>query len=228
VGSPGGESRVRVEVVQSPIAVHVERGTDSVRAMLRNHGAEPAEVDGILLLAGGQHSARIAAHGSATQRLAFDVPAWVKGIVVDVKMDRKQWSLFTDFGVTLFDSAGRQLGQSPMNYSLGRLRVELPEGHKGMPVSLGLFPALAEPGSDARWAADVTVRLYADPVQAQKSGPVHLSVPAGATGRVAFALPETPWTLGDDFYPLSVLVVRVDGHLWTREAGLPQPSAPVQ
>ena len=59
-------------------------------------------------------------------------------------MERAQWGKFTDFGVTLFDSVGRQIEKSPLNYAVGRLQAELPEGHGDMPVELALFPGFAD------------------------------------------------------------------------------------
>ena len=45
------------------------------------------------------------------QEIPFVVPAWARGVVSRPAMEREQWGRFTDFGVTLFDSAGRQLGE---------------------------------------------------------------------------------------------------------------------
>ena len=77
-------------------------------------------------------------------------------------MDRAQWGRFTDFGVTLFDSIGRQLGKDPLEYAFGRLSVDLPDGQSDRPVTVALFPGFADPADTARWSATMSIRLYAD------------------------------------------------------------------
>ena len=81
---------------------------------------------------------------------------------MDLTMSREQWSRFTDFGVTLFDSAGRQIEKQPLNYAFGRLQAALPEGHGDMPVELALFPGFADTTGDEAWTVRASIRLYAD------------------------------------------------------------------
>jgi hypothetical protein len=164
----------------------------------------------------------VKAKGSDTQRIPFVVPRWSRGVVVDITMDPAQWGKFTDFGVSLFDSLGRQLGKKPLNYAFGRLQVELPEGHGDMPVTLGLFPGFADPAGDLSWSLRASIRVYADStVVLRPVGTPTLSIPAGKAATSAFRIPaEMPWTLGDRFSPLGLLVARVDGRSWTRETSL--------
>jgi hypothetical protein len=150
------------------------------------------------------------------------VPSWSRGVVVDITMDPAQWGRFTDFGVSLFDSLGRHLGNQPQNYAFGRLQVELPEGHGDMPVTLGLFPGFADPAGDQSWALHASIRVYADTsVVLKPGGASSLSIPAGKSAGSAFRLPaEMPWPLSEGFVPLGLLVARVDGRSWTREIPL--------
>ena len=167
----------------------------------------------------------VKAKGSDTQHIPFVVPSWSRGVVVDITMDPAQWGRFTDFGVSLFDSLGRQLGKKPMNYAFGRLQVELPGGHGDLPVTLGLFPGFADPAGDLSWSLHASIRVYADTsVVLRPEGPPSLSIPAGKSASSAFRLPaKLPWPLGDGFVPLGLLVATVDGRSWTREI----PLAPV-
>ena len=139
-------------------------------------------------------------------------------------MDREQWGRFTDFGVTLFDSLGRQLGKQPLNYAFGRLQVELPEGHGDVPVTLGLFPGFADPSGDQRWALRASIRVYADTsVVLARSDSAATTIAPKASATVEFALPRSPWPLGPRFVPLGLLVARADGRSWTREVELAPP-----
>jgi hypothetical protein len=151
-------------------------------------------------------------------------------VVVDLAMDRAQWGRFTDFGVTLFDSVGRQIEKKPLNYAFGRLQAKLPDGHADMPVELGLFPGFADPQGDEAWTVRTYIRLYGDSavaLNAASDANSSLTIGPGKTATASFSLPPSPWPLGDGFFPLAVLVARVDEHSWTREGGLPLPNPPI-
>jgi hypothetical protein len=142
-------------------------------------------------------------------------------------MDRLQWSRFTDFGVTLFDSVGRQIEKQPLNYAFGRLQAKLPEHRGSQPLVLALFPGFADPGAEENWTLRATIRLYADSAVALERAAIADSVLTIAPGRTAsagFTLRDNPWPLGDGFFPLAVLVARIDERSWTREGGLPVPN----
>ena len=135
-------------------------------------------------------------------------------------MDRDQWGRFTDFGVTVLDSIGRQLAQSPMQYAFGRLSTVLPEGHGGTRAELTLFPGFADAADDRPWDATVTVRLYADSAvavaPAEGEGAAELRPGQRATAR--FRLGPAPWPLPSGFAPLGVVLVRIGEQVWTRES----------
>jgi hypothetical protein len=164
----------------------------------------------------------VKATGSETRRIPFVVPRGSRGVVVYITKDTAQWGMFPDFGVSLFDSLGRQLGKKPLNYAFGRLQVELPEGHGDVPVTLGLFPGFADPAGDLSWSLHASIRVYADTgVVLRPEGRPALSMSAGKSASSAFRLPAPPpWPLGDGFVPLGVLVARVEGRSWTREIPL--------
>ncbi len=105
-----------------------------------------------LRLRGGQREVPVRASGAAVQRIPFEIPAWATGLEVDVAMDRGQWGRFTDFGVTVLDSAGRQIAQDPMEYAFGRLSTTLPDGHGDTRAELTLLPGPG--GSGGRSAVD--------------------------------------------------------------------------
>ena len=76
------------------------------------------------------------------------MPDWAIHATVDVSMDPAQWPRFTDFGLTLFDSAGRQLGKSPLNYALAMTRVRLRDHLIGSALGLPLPIAAMALGFD--------------------------------------------------------------------------------
>jgi hypothetical protein len=134
-------------------------------------------------------------------------------------MDREQWGRFTDFGVTVLDSAGRQLAQDPLQYAFGRLSTLLPAGHRGMRARLSLYPGFADADDEREWSLVATIRLYADSAiaVAPAEGTGELRLPPGASGAVGFRLPPSPWALPEGFSPLAVILAREGEQVWTRE-----------
>ena len=217
---------VTVRVSHSPVLLRLARDSTEVIGTLVNTGTAAVKAELAMLLGGGERVETVAAKGSDVRRIPFIAPAWSKSVVVDIAMSREQWGRFTDFGVTLFDSLGRQIGKEPLNYAFGRLEAKLPEGHPDMPIELGLFPGFADTASDQSYTLRASIRLYAD--SAVTLAPVRkdsiLNVPPGTSETARFGLPESPWALGDGFSPLGILAVRANDHTWTRESGLPVPN----
>ena len=84
--------------------------------------------------------AEVEAGGPYTR--TFAAPEWATQVVVEVRVSPEFWNTVTDFGVTLFDRDGAQLGQGPMNYDFNRVTVDLPAKRgPSFPVTLELFPA---------------------------------------------------------------------------------------
>jgi tripeptidyl-peptidase II len=218
---------VNLRVMHSPMLLHVARDKSGAIGTLTNTTASPVKAEVAMLMGGAERVETIVANGSAVRRIPFVAPAWARSVVVDVTMSREQWSRFTDFGVTLFDSVGRQIEKQPLNYAFGRLQAKLPGNHAGMRVELELFPGFADT-TDQAWSARAFIRLYADSAIAlEPAGEPVITIPAGKTATARFTLPESPWPLGDGFFPLAVLAARADEHTWTREGGLPLPNPPI-
>ncbi|MFL5402688.1 MAG: S8 family serine peptidase [Gemmatimonadales bacterium] len=219
---------LNLRVIHSPLLLRLAREKSEAVATLSNTGPTPVEAELAVLLGGAERVETVVAKSSAVRRIPFIAPAWARSVVVDVTMSPEQWGRFTDFGVTLFDSIGRQIEKQPLNYAFGRLQAKLPDAHGDMPVELGLFPGFADT-TDQSWSLRASIRLYADSAVALK--PVArdsvVTVGAGKTATARFTLPEIPWPLGDGFFPLGVLAARSDEHTWTRESGLPLPNPPM-
>ncbi|MEP7227892.1 MAG: hypothetical protein ABI785_11060, partial [Gemmatimonadales bacterium] len=217
-----------VQVTQSPLRLHLVRNENDAVATLSNTTASPVRAEATMLLGGGERVETVTARGSAIRRIPFTAPAWAKSVVVDVTMDPALWEKFTDLGVTLFDSAGRQIEKQPQNYAFGRLQAALPEGHGDMRLELGFFPGFAEPRSEQQWTLRAAIRLYADSAVTLEPRDVKeaaVTVAPGRNASVVFPLPQSPWPLGDGFFPLGILVARAAEHTWTSEGSLPLPPA---
>ncbi len=174
-------------------------------------------------LGGAAREETITATGSDPVRIPFVLSGWSRGVVVDITMDRAQWGRFTDFGVILNDSVGRQLGKKPLNYAFGRLQVEAEPGHGDKPVVLTLLPGFADPADSQKWSLHASIRLYADSsvVLGSTTDSNKVTIAPGKSATVSFTLPsDPPRPLAEKFVPLGLLIARVNGRSWTRETTL--------
>jgi subtilisin family serine protease len=218
---PGGRMTVTAVVVHAPITIAAGRSDDIALADLSNVSDKAVTAGVELRLRGVQREDTVRAHGSAIHRIPFDIPDWATGLEVDVAMDREQWGRFTDFGVTVLDTLGRQLAQDPMEYAFGRLSTVLPDGHGNIRADLTLFPGFADGADDRPWSATATIRLYADsavavPPAAGSGG--RTTIEPGQRASVRFQLPPSPWPMPRRFAPLGVILVRVGEQVWSRES----------
>ncbi|HSB53616.1 MAG TPA: S8 family serine peptidase [Gemmatimonadales bacterium] len=227
VAPPLDGASATVEVSQSPFQIDAARTRDGVAVDLVNLTGTRADVQPFVVLVGAERTVRVVTSGSNPERIRFALPSWAVHAVVDVSMDREQWPRFTDFGLTVFDRGGRQLGQSPLNYAFGRVHIELSPDSTRREAQVGLFPGFADPTADQRWTALVSIRLYADSARvSQLPGP---RVTANAGQKVTATVPwhDPGLPMGDGFFPLGIVVVPDGERAWTREAGLPSPVTPI-
>jgi hypothetical protein len=135
----------------------------------------------------------IMAHGAPYTR-TFAAPEWATQAVIEVQLTPGQWNTITDFGITLFDRDGAQLGQGPMNYDFNRETVDLPAKRgPDFPVTVQLFPAFALPVPPESFLATVRLAFVAPPRPIALAGaatPTTAIIPAHGSKRVA--LPAFP------------------------------------
>ncbi len=142
----------------------------------------------------------------------FVAPEWATEAVVEVQLTPEFWNTVTDFGITLFDRDGAQLGQGPMNYDFHRVTVDLPPKRgPGYPVTVELFPAFARPEPPASFAASVRLAFVGQPRPIALSGPPSPTpVTISAHGSRAVAIPPFP-SLAPSADWLDLVRIRVAG-----------------
>jgi hypothetical protein len=114
-------------------------------------------------------------------------------------MPREQWDGFSDFGLTVFDSAGQQVDVAPLNYARGRLTFPVSPRLAGHPAVIELYPAFAREGAVSSWQASVRVRFFGDSSEAL-GGPLPLTVVAG--GCIVLPAALLPFGLLEGLAPL--------------------------
>ena len=211
---------INVSVQQSPVRLGLGGTATGLEASVSNltHDGVRADVGAAVVGAGRVETVR--ASGSARRDLAVEVPAWARGIQVDVKMPRAEWSRYTDFGLTLFDSAGHQLAKSPLNYSFGRVEHEMENGHPAQRMTVSLFPGFAMPDEQGPWAVDVTIRLYSDSAQALMPADERaLTLGPSESRTMRFSAGAGVRAMPTGYVPLGLLLARTgDDEIWATEA----------
>jgi hypothetical protein len=231
LGSPiaAGEATVRIE--SSPVRIGLQRTPKGVELSLVEVAGAPVTVQLGAALIGGERGAVIPGLGSREESLTFTVPAWARELVIDAEMPAVDWSRFTDFAFTLYDTAGHIVIAEPLNFADVRLRLEVPESLAGETLTLRLTPAFADSTDTGVWNMKIRMRLFAEaafPLEVA-SDEEHrtLCLEPGAKATVRFAMTDSPWLLPDGFFPLGQGVVMEGDTLWTRTGGLPVPIGPV-
>jgi hypothetical protein len=228
MAGPATPGEVTVVIDPSPLRIGAGRDRDTVAIQLVNLTGAAQSGMVRLELIGAERGVVLSSRGSGDRRVAFTLPAWASRVVVELSLDREEWPRFTDFGLTLEEAGGRQLGHGPINYALGLFEVDLPAGGADRIAELVLSPGFAEPDAQNLWHARLAIRLFAEqpmPVSLPADGAAR--VPAGGTGGFRTVLPPLPWTLGDGFFPLARVTTRVGDHEWSRESALPNPLPPI-
>jgi hypothetical protein len=228
---PIANSSAGIAVHRSPLGIFADLRDGAPLVALVNHTAAPVTATVAAAVVGGAREEVLTGAGADTGSLAFELPAWVRRVEVDVRMPATDWARFTDFGVTLENADGSQIGQAPLNYAFGRLEAELPRQRAAGTATLKLYPGWADPGSAERWTLTARVRLYGDSAQRAPlavAGNATVTIPAGTPESVRFAAPASPWPLPAGFVPLlGYTVTAGDGTPWRLTAPLVRARAPL-
>jgi hypothetical protein len=164
-------------------------GPDGVR--LRNRTAAPLEATATVrgIGAGRRFHMRGGSRVAARERL--HLPAWARHVRVDVTFPKSRWPSVTDVGVSLWDTTGYFVAESPLNRAFGR--HVFPVDSATAPVlDLEIMPGFARPDDESGWDAEVAVfYLPEQPLGAVARTP--LSLEAGATALLAWPDTALSW-----------------------------------
>jgi hypothetical protein len=220
-----------MHVVHAPFTLIGDLRGGQAIAALRNVTAAPVTVTVGAAIVGGAREETLSGTGADTGHVTFDIPAWVTRIEIDAQMPTADWPKFTDFGMTLEDAAGAQLGQAPLNYAHWRLNSDLPRKWTGGPVTLKLYPGWATAAPGQHWTLTAKIRLYGDDAKVTAlapAGAATVTIPAGNPESVAFTPAASGWPLPAGFVPLiRWSASTAPGDPWTRESPLAPASTPM-
>jgi subtilisin family serine protease len=218
-GSQLGATGITAEVRHSPLRVALAREGGLAVARLENVSRAEVAVQGLGGVIGAGRRESVGGRGGAPVRVPLEIPSWTRLLQVDVSMPPAAWSAFTDFGLTLFDSAGRQLEVEPLQTALGRLEHELSDSASLRRAELVLFPAFADASSAASWNLDVTVRYFADStLRLEPSGTDAVRIGPGQEARMTFRLPDRTLPMPAPLVPLGFVAIRAGEDVWLTQA----------
>ncbi|HEX9703843.1 MAG TPA: S8 family serine peptidase [Gemmatimonadales bacterium] len=151
-------------------------------------------------LVGAERSFDVRGRGAPAETVSVRVPAWARHAEVDVQLPAAHWNLFTDFGVTAFDSSGRIVSTEPLDYAFGRHRFDLDSTRATDVLLVELFPAYVWTNRAPPWRAAVTLRFLLPDGKPLGGGGAVTVVPGG---RVRLPSPDVaPLPMPEGFAPL--------------------------
>jgi subtilisin family serine protease len=224
VAPPVGALAATVSVAQSPVRLSAVQSGSTITTTIANLASTTVKAELGFHIGGAERQETVAAQGPVVQWIPVVAPSWASGLEVDLTMDRSQWERFTDLGLSLFDSLGRQMGKQPVNYAFGRLQVPMPDGHADMALKVGLFPGFARADDRDPWTIHLAIRAFADTSRSlvpASGGAASVTAAPGKTASLTFTLPaESPWPLPPGFVPLGAVSARIGDRVWTRHVAL--------
>jgi subtilisin family serine protease len=160
-------------------------GTDGIR--LRNRTASSFEATATVRGIGAGRQFRMRGGSRVAARERLHLPAWARQLRIDVRFPKTRWSSVTDVGVSLWDTTGFFVAESPLNRAFGRHLFPV-DSTAARVLDLEIMPGFARPDDESGWDAEVAVVYLPE----QPMGPAvraPLSMDAGGTALVAW--PDT-------------------------------------
>lgn len=218
----------RLRIAHAPIRLGATLRTTTLGVSATSLAAVPIEFRLRAALTGVEWQHIVASPRATDCELPIVVPTWAAELVVDVGMDERDWSRFTDFGVTLRRRDGRIVEEEPLNYAFGRLRLEIPPGLRGDTLMLTLTPAAAVSFPDTPWRVTVEARfLMPNPVAIDDGGRHFPEVEPGGTRELLVAVSRWPVELPAGWDPVvTVVAFDQDHQAWTRQVPLRASQGP--
>jgi hypothetical protein len=159
---PGRTLAYDLAVRVSPIRV-ADIDSAGAEPVLRAEIAADTTVSATVELVGAAKTFSPVIENGGPWRLDVEVPAWAKKLVVEYEVAPETWDQVTDFGISIYDSAGAQLGVGAMNYPYHRVSADLPADRPASyRATVQLDPGFARPVAPGRTDGRMRVRLEGD------------------------------------------------------------------
>lgn len=201
----------------------VEAIGPGLTALVRNVGPRVEAVTVSLRLVGAVTDRVVSGTAARPEEMRFTVPPWADRMTVDTELSPELWQQLTDFGVTVFDSAGHKIADGPLHYARGRQEVHLGRDRPAE-VVVELFPGYAHLRPTGTWRARVRVAFHiGDPIElaARGSRGGNLVLSPDESRTVEVGPPANPFAIPAEYaYLLEVAVADEDGGVAVRRAGV--------
>lgn len=194
-----GTARVAVSVEAALAPVSLTPRADG-RLEATNVGQGSANLTAEAALVGAERVVTVEGQGTPAESVAVTIPEWAARAELLLQMPRDQWERFTDFGLSAYDTAGRQLEATPLNYAMGRTTLALRAEQGGRRLVIEAFPALARADDSLPWTARLRIRYFL-PTPVPLGAAAAVAVVSGGRALVPTVTPA-PLALPDGFTPL--------------------------
>jgi hypothetical protein len=178
---------------------------DGPVATVRNRSDRGIEAAAAAELIGSTTSRHIEMVGSRAYVIQVEQPSWSNELVLDVALREDYWNRLTDFGVTVFDTLGSKLTDSPQNYAFGRQVITLDSLQYDGDLIIELLPAYAHLRPEEVWEGDLRINFMSAERIALPAADSVASARQMAPGEVAlfqFSAVPTEFALPVGFDPL--------------------------
>jgi hypothetical protein len=188
VAPPTRAVTVELTAELSPLGV-ASVAADGIR--LRNRTAAPLEATATVRSIGAGRQFRMRGGSRVAARERLHVPDWARQVRIDVTFPASRWPSVTDVGVSLWDSAGYFVDESPLNRAFGRhvFTVDSTTPHT---LELEIMPGFARPDDESGWEAEVAV-VYLPERSMAPAVRAPLSLPAGETALLSWPDTAVAW-----------------------------------
>lgn len=184
VAPPTRGVTVDFEAELSPIGLAVQ-GADGIH--VTNRTDTPLNLSAAVRTLGGGRRFRMHGGPTVAARERLVIPSWARTLVIEVAFPTALWPQVTDVGVSVWDSSGYLVAESPLNHAFGRQRIAVdPNIHPRL--DLELMPGFALPDALTGWEADVTIAFLSG-ADVSLRGTVTMPLALAAGGATLL-----PWT----------------------------------
>ncbi len=209
VASPASE--VTYEIEAALPAVSLSPIAEGPTITVRNTGSGPVTAHLVALVTGAALERHVRGVGADPYLLRVAQPAWADSAVIEVTLPTEYWQVLTDFGVTVFDTTGAKLVDSPLNYAFGRQKVALDTLDYEGDLLVELWPGYAHLDPLPAWSGELRVEFLLSrpmPLDTVATDGVEATLAPRESRTVSFPPVPVEFTLREGLHPLVEVIAR--------------------
>ncbi|UCG84767.1 MAG: S8 family serine peptidase [Gemmatimonadota bacterium] len=209
VAPPGSEVAYEIEAALPHVSLSAI--TDGPTVTARNAGTERVTATLSASVTGAVLEMQVRSAGTAPFAVRVPQLEWADTVAIEVALPPGYWQTVTDFGVTVFDTTGAKLFDSPLNYAFARQKVSRDSLEYGGDLLIEFLPGYAHLDPLPEWSGEVRVEfLLSQPIQLDTLAPDGVEISLGPREErvVSFQGVPADFLLPQGFHPLVEVTAR--------------------